>query len=210
MLNKNSPSETPSSPQHTCILLSLQGKGNSEWLLVTLWYLGRIQNTQHLDGTAKFRTTLCSVLFAKQIGSKTLFPMWAAVYIDKVKGDEAVLSQAYSWGTPIHRDYSSLPKVTHRKSVAELGNETRASQARANTPGTGQYLKWNVNPHLYKLQKASRPAQKLQEWHHLCISYTDTVNETCLFVNITLSLLKEHEVGMLSALCDSLPRAVYS
>lgn len=103
---------------------------------------------QYLDDTAKFRTTLCPVLFAKQIGTKTLFPMWAAVYTDKVKRDEAVLSQAYSWGTPIHRDYSSLPKVTHRKSVAELGNETRASQARANTPGTGQYLKWNLSTHI--------------------------------------------------------------
>lgn len=73
-----------------------------------------------------------------------LFPMELAVYIDKVKGDEAVLSQAYSWGTPIHRDYSSLPKVTHRKSVAELGNEMSG-------PGTGkytsigQYLQWNIS-----------------------------------------------------------------
>lgn len=66
-----------------------------------------------------------------------LFAMGLAVYIDKVKGDEAVLSQAYSWGTPIQRDYSSLPKVTHRKSVAELGNETRTSQSQAKTPGTG-------------------------------------------------------------------------
>lgn len=33
-LNKNSPSETSSFPQHTCILLSLQHKTNSEWLLV--------------------------------------------------------------------------------------------------------------------------------------------------------------------------------
>lgn len=99
---------------------------------------------QYLDATAKFRTTL----FAKQIGIKTLFPTWPAIYIDKVKGDEAVLSQAYSWGTPIHRDYSSLPKVTHRKSVAELGNETRASQAWANTPSKGQYLKWNVSTHI--------------------------------------------------------------
>lgn len=63
-----------------------------------------------------------------------LFPMELAVYIDKVKGDEAVLSQAYSWGTPIHRDYSSLPKVTHRKSVAELGNEM-------SVPGTGKYTR---------------------------------------------------------------------
>lgn len=42
-----------------------------------------------------------------------LFPTGFAVYIDKVKGDEAVLSQAYSWGTPVQRDCSSLPKVTH-------------------------------------------------------------------------------------------------
>lgn len=66
------------------------------------------------------------------------------------------------------------------------------------------------NPHLYRFQKASRTAQKLQEWHHLCISYTDTVNKTRLFVSITASFLKEHEVGMLGAVCDSLPRAVYS
>lgn len=66
-----------------------------------------------------------------------LFPTGLAVYIDKVKGDEAVLSQAYSWGTPIQRGYCSLPKVTHRKSVAELGNETRASQSQANMRGTG-------------------------------------------------------------------------
>lgn len=143
---------------------------------------------QYLDGTAKFRTTLCSALFAKQIGIETLFPIGPAVYIDKVKGDEAVLSQAYSWGTPIHRDYSILPKVMHRKSVAELGNETRGSQARAHTPGTGQYLKWKCfNPHLYRFHKVSRPAQKLQEWHHLCISYTDIVTKTCLFVSITVS-----------------------
>lgn len=103
---------------------------------------------QYQGGTTRFRTTLCSVLFAKQIGIETLFPTGPAVYRDKVKGDEAVLSQAYSWGTQIHRYYSSLHKVTHRKSVAELGNETRASQARANTPIMGQYLKLNASTHI--------------------------------------------------------------
>lgn len=48
------------------------------------------------------------------------------------------------------------------------------------------------NPHLYSFQTASRPAQKLQEWHRLCIAYTDTGNKTCLFIGITASFLKEH------------------
>ena len=39
-----------------------------------------------------------------------LFPTGLAVYIDKVKGDEAVLSQAYSWGTPIQSGIVACPR----------------------------------------------------------------------------------------------------
>ena len=121
---------------------------------------------------------LCWVLFAKQIGKEMLLPTGLAVYIDKVKGDEAVLSQAYSWGTPIQRDYSSLPKVTHRKSVAELGNETRATQSWANTPGTGWSLKWNVSTCICtgfrKLPSLSPPHRNRRNCI-ICVSATHTL-----------------------------------